>query len=106
MANVGVLVVVGEVGVERVGVELDLRAGVGGGLPGFLGGDRCARRPSPGGLAGGFGPCLGGSCGGGRNGPVVAVAADGADDLFFGNDLEDVAEVVDEPVLAAIGPGG
>ena len=38
-AAVGVLVVVGEVGVEGVVVEGDIGLGVGGGLPGLLGGD-------------------------------------------------------------------
>ena len=45
-------------------------------------------------------------CGRGkRGGPVIAVAAEGADDLFFGNDLEDGLEVVDEPVLRGDGAG-
>ncbi len=40
-----------------------------------------------------------------RRGPVVAVAADSADDLLFGDDLEDGLEVVDEPVLRGDGAG-
>ena len=44
VADVGVVVVVGEVGVERVGSSLDVGAGVGGGLPGVLRGDGWALR--------------------------------------------------------------
>ena len=36
--------------------------------------------------------------------PVVAVVADGADELLFGHDLEHAAQVADEPVLAGDGP--
>ncbi len=43
--------------------------------------------------------------GGQRGGPVVAVAADGADDLLARDDLHDVAEIVLEPVLAGDGAG-
>ncbi len=43
VADVPVVVIVGEVSVHGVGVELDLCAGVGGGLPGVLGGaSQCA----------------------------------------------------------------
>ena len=38
VADVGVVVVVSEVGVDGVGVDLDLGSGIGGGLPGILGG--------------------------------------------------------------------
>ncbi len=106
MADVGVLVVVGEVGVEGVVVELDVGLGVGGGLPGLLGGDvvdgedlvEAWGRGLMGLLAGGLGRGQG-------HGPVVAVAADGADDLVLGDGLEDFLEVVDEPVLVGDGAG-
>src|ERR1039458_3287085 len=42
---------------------------------------------------------------GNGEGPVVAVAAYGADELLFGDDFEDAGEVADEPLLTGDGAG-
>ncbi len=100
VADVGVLVVVGEVEVEGVVVEVDLGAGVVGFLPGLLSGERDGgedlfwlRLPA---LLRSWRNC---------GGPVVTVASDGADDLFLGDDFEKRLEVVDVPVLRGDGTG-
>ena len=93
MLLLGIDVVVGEVGIERI-VERNFGVGVGGGLPGFLGGED----GGVGAVGIGWLVFLAGS--GKRAGPVVAIAADGADDLLSRDHLHDVAEVVLKPILA------
>ncbi len=112
MADVGIVVVVGEVGIQGGVVEIDLGARVGGGLPGFLGGEHgCGEDIVGGDGLRGRGLACAVAFGGGRRGvgkgecPVVAVAADGADDFFAGDDLHGGAEVIFEPILAGDGTG-
>ena len=105
VADVGVLVVVGEVGVEGVVVELDVgsesEAACQASWVETLSTARTLLRLGSG--RWGFLPAV--SAGGRGSGPVVAVAADGADDLVLGDGLEDLLEVVDEPVLVGDGAG-
>ena len=102
VAPVGVFVDVLEVRIERIVVEVEIGVGVGGALPcvgnvqvlgvEHLGLERLAAR------------ALLGRGGNGER-PVVSVAADGADDLVFGNDFEHARQVPHKPVLAGDGAG-
>ncbi len=100
MALVGVFVHVLEVRIERVVIEIEIGVGVGRSLPCLgdrevVGVDDLRFR---GFLA---------FAGRGRIGerPVVPVVANGADQLLFGDDLEDAGEIADEPLLAGDGAG-
>ena len=83
-----VVVQIGEVRVHGVVVEVDIGVSVRGLEPGVLHGHvvHCFRRRA-------FLLAL-------LHRPVVPVVADGADDLFLGNHLQGVLQVLDEPVLA------
>ena len=106
-----VVVVVGEVRVERIGIDLDLRFGVGCGLPRVLRRDaidiedfglyRCSGLWLRLGVAAGSWSC------GRRQSrrPVIAIAAQGEDDLLLWDNLEDLLQVIGEPILAGEGAG-
>ncbi len=88
-----VAVEIGEVWVHRVVVKVDVSVGFGRLQPGFLHGDgviilrRRARLLIL------------------LHRPVVTVVSDGANDLLFGNHLQRVLQVLDEPILAGDGTG-
>ena len=102
MALVSVFIDVLEVRIERIVIEIEIGVGVRGALP-----------------------CLGDSeifsvdhlwlgkvlafsilrSNGNGEGPVIAVVADGADDLFLGNDIQHAGQVADKPGLAGNGAG-
>ena len=99
MTDVLVVIIVGEVYVERVGIELNLRFGIVGGLPCVLCGHLLGHpkhlrheilRHSARMLR---------IHGRQRHGPVVSIAAQGADHLLLGHNLQHGLQVVEEPVL-------
>ncbi len=118
VALLGVFVVVGEVRVEGGVVEVDFGFGVGGALPGVLGGDHGDADGGLDGFWGGGGALRwrfaltvigaarwGGRCGGEGKGPVIAVIADRANDFLPGNDFHGGFKVVFEPILGGYGAG-
>src|ERR1039458_3551250 len=98
MALVVVFVDVLVVGVEGVVIKIEIGVGVRRALP-------CFRDRKVLGVEDlGFGMALVFWIGN-RQRPVVAIAADGADDLLFRDNLEDAGQVPDEPLLAGDGTG-
>ena len=83
MALVIILVNVLEVRIQRVVVEVEIGVGIGRAPPGIGDGEILCVEDFR------FGPRIFGD--GER--PVVSVVADGADDLFLGNDFENAGQV-------------
>ena len=103
MADMRVVVVVGEVDVERVGIELDLRIRIVGCLPCVLGRHLLGRQHLGHKRLRRFAVTLR-LRGRQRHRPVVAIAAQRADDLLLGHRLEHLLEVVEKPVLGGDRP--
>ncbi len=103
MADVRIVIVVGEVDVERIGIELDLRFGIVGGLPCLLGGHLLGHPKHLRHEILRHSARMFRIHGRQRHGPVVAIAAQGADHLFLGHNLQHVLQVVEEPVLRGDG---
>src|ERR1019366_7765920 len=98
MALIVVFVDVFKVRIERVVIEVEVGIGVGGALPGIGDGQHIGIEHFRFWTLAAFGI-------GDGEGPVVAVVAQGADQLFFGDRFEHTGQVGNEPLLAGDGAG-